>query len=184
MVFSANIDYKGLSKAFEKMPLIAAKELRFEMKKSTKALAIDAKNNHRFKSDSNRLENSIVDKVDESGLSGIVFLDENIASYGKYQHDGAKPHVIRPKNKGALFFLKGGQKFFVPKHARGEGGYLTEYWRDRKNEGAVVVAKGYVNHPGIKPDKFLNKALKRQEPFFYARISGAVKRILIAAGLK
>jgi hypothetical protein len=186
MQFTAEIDYKKLSKAFEKIPIVAAKELRTELNKSLRAIQIDARLHHRFSQapgHTGQLVRSVQQDVEQSGLSGKVWLEESVAPYGKYVHDGTKPHVIRPKNKAALFFVKGGQKWFVPKQAYGEGGYLREVWRDLKNAGANIVGKGYVNHPGTKPDPFLFQAFDRQKPYFLARVRGAAKRIFDAVGL-
>lgn len=184
MKFTAEIDYEKLSKAFEKIPLVAARELRIEINKGLRAVQVDARLHHDFKPHSGKLERSVQEDVESTGLSGKVWLEESIASYGKFVHDGTKPHQIRPKNKRALFFVKGGQSWFVPKEPWGEGGYLREYWRDLKNQGAKIVTKGYVNHPGTKPDKFLFEAFDRQKPFIMARIHGAIKRIFEAVGLK
>lgn len=158
MQFTASIDYEKLSKAFEKIPLVAARELRLELNKGLRAIQIDARLHHRFKPHSNQLEKSIQEDVSQSGLEGKVWLEESVASYGKYVHDGTKPHKIFPKNKKLLYFVS-------------------------KKEGHLIGKKG-VNHPGTSPDQFLYQAFARQKPFFLARINGAVKRIFEAAGLK
>jgi hypothetical protein len=182
VILKSNIDYKKLAEAFNRVPLVAGKQLRLALHTSFKAVQIDAKRNHRFKSKSNHLENSVSFEVAPAGLEAKVFLDEGVAKYGKYVHDGTDPHVIRPKG-GALSFVMGGKKFLVPKHARGEGGYLTEYWRKARDAGAVIVPKGYVNHPGTKPDKFLYQAAARNELTIVARINATVARIFKIAGL-
>lgn len=51
--------------------------------------------------------------------------------YAPYVHDGTRPHVIRPKRGKALRFVIGGQ---------------------------VVFAR-VVQHPGTRPNPFLNRAL-------------------------
>jgi hypothetical protein len=186
MQFTANIDYEKLSKAFEKIPLVAARELRSELNKGLRAIQIDARLHHRFKPHSNQLEKSIQEDVSPSGLEGKVWLEESVAKYGKWVHDGTPPHKIYPKNKAALAFVKGGTMFLVPKRSAlfNEFGNVKQYWKTAQEKGAVLVKKGYVNHPGTKEDKFLYQAFARQKPFFLARINGAVKRIFEAAGLK
>ena len=156
------LDYNKFSEAFNKIPIQAARELRKQMQDTTKAIVTDAKMHHRFKIKGGFLEKSIQKLIHPSGLSATVFLNEGVASYGKYVHDGTgiynggKPYPIKPKNKKML------------------------YW---KNASGKHFSKG-VMHNGIKPDRFLYEAGKRQEPYFIARINGAVKLIIEAAGLK
>ena len=52
--------------------------------------------------------------------------------YARYVNDGTSPHVIRPKTKQALRFKVGGR---------------------------VVYAR-VVNHPGTRPNPFLDRALR------------------------
>lgn len=161
MQFTANIDYAKLSKAFEKTPLAAARELRLELNKGLRAIQIDARLHHRFKTNTGKLERSIQEDVDGSGLSGKVWLEESVASYGKFVHDGTgtfaggSKYPIVPVNRKALFFVSNGQKNFAK---------------------AIM-------HPGIRKDQFLFQAFDRQKPFFMARIRGAVKRIFDSVGL-
>jgi hypothetical protein len=186
MQFTANIDYVKLSKAFEKIPLIASRELRSELNKGLRAIQIDARLHHRFKPHSGQLGKSILEDVSPSGLDGKVWLEESVAGYGKYVHDGTPPHKIFPKNKAALAFVKGGVQFIVPKRSMlyNEFGNVSRYWKTAQEKGAVLIKKGYVNHPGTKEDKFLFQAFAREKTFFLARIRGAAKRIFEAAGLK
>jgi hypothetical protein len=156
MQFTANIDYTKLSQAFAKIPIAAARELRSELNKGLRAIQVDARLHHKFKPHSGQLERSIQEDVEGSGLSGKVWLEESVAPYGKYQHDGTQEHFVKPINRKALYFVKSGQKFF--------------------SKGHMVS--------GIKKDEFLYKAFARQKPFFLARINGAVSRIFEAAGLK
>lgn len=179
MQFTANIDYLKLSKAFEKIPLIAGRELRLELKKDLKAVAIDARLHHDFRTKSGMLERSVQAQVDETGLSGKVFLDNGVASYGKYVHDGTKPHQIRPKNKGALHFVVGGRSVIVPKQR-------NKYWNIQaaNNPGTTFSWKGYVDHPGTKKDQFLFEAFAKQKPSIIAGINKTIDRIFKTAGLK
>lgn len=158
MQFTAHIDYEKLSKAFEKVPLAAAQELRIELNKGLRAIQVDARLHHGFKAHSGQLERSVQEDVDGSGLSGKVWLEESVASYGKFVHDGTKPHKIFPKNKKLLYFVS-------KKHGH-------------------LIGKSGIYHPGIKKDPFLFEAFSRQKPYFIARINAAVKRIFEAAGLK
>lgn len=164
MQFTAEIDYKKLSKAFEKIPIVAAKELRTELNKSLRAIQIDARLHHRFKPHSGKLVRSILQDVEQSGLEGKVWIEESISNYGKYVHDGTglygekgAKYPIRPKNKPLLYYVS-------------------------SKLGHLVGSKG-VMHPGTKPDQFLFQAFYRQKPYFLARVRGAAKRIFDAVGL-
>jgi hypothetical protein len=106
---------------------MAARELKKVMIASAKTIVTEARlqQNHRYKRKGGLLQRSTREEVDKSGLSAKVFLDEGIASYGKYVHEG---------------------------------------------------------HGSWMPDRFLYNVAKRQKPYFIARINGAVKRIIEAAG--
>ena len=178
MELKFKIDYAKLSLAFQKMPIESAKELRLALKKSLRDVAVDARLHHDFKTKSGQLERSVNAVVSENGLSGKVFLDEGVAPYGKYVHDGTRPHQIRPKNKSALHFVIGGRSVIVPKQK-------NSYWvgQAAANPQATFSWKGYVEHPGTKKDQFLYEALARQADKITATVQRAVKSILKAAGL-
>ena len=189
MELNVSIDYKAFAEAFNAFPIEAAKELREAMKKGAKAIARDAHLHHRFKTKSGRLENSIMELIKPDGLSGIVFINESKAGYGKFVHDGTEPHVIRAKNAKALYFVKGGTGFMVPKVPHKVPSWMIKsgevgnnMWGNGKASPANMKwsQKGYVNHPGTKPDRFLYQAAARQEPYFIARINGAIKRVIEA----
>ena len=162
MEMTFKLDYSKFSEAFNKIPVVASRELRKSMQDSTQAIVTVAKTRHKFKSKRGMLERSIQKIIDPSGLSSKVFLNEGVASYGKYVHDGTgiynggKPYPIKPKNKKML------------------------YW---KNASGKHFSKGVMNN-GIKPDRFLYEAAEAQKPFFIARIKGSINRIIEAAGLK
>lgn len=63
-----------------------------------------------------------------AGRTGVV---KATAKYAAFVHEGTKPHVIRPKNKRALFW-----------------------------PGAVQPAKA-VRHPGTRPNPFFTRALEK-----------------------
>lgn len=179
------IDYKAFSKAFNAFPIEAAKELRLEMKGASKAVMQDAKLHHRFKRKSGMLDRSINYTISESGLSSEVFLDDGVASYGKWVHDGTPPHIIRAKGQKALMFVMGGVKFMVPKTPHKVPGWMIKAGMVGGGDSKTKWSqKGFVNHPGTKPDKFLYQAAGRQKPYFIARINGAINRVIEAAGLK
>lgn len=65
------------------------------------------------------LSRSITSKVEESGASivGIVGTNSGTVPYAAIHEFGGrtKPHVIMPKNKQALKFIKGGKTIFAKK---------------------------------------------------------------------
>ena len=82
------IDSSKLLKALEIAPREVEKELRVEMKHQMAQVQALARRNHRYKTDTGFLERSVKSKVDK--LSGTTFLDDGIADYGKYIHEGFK----------------------------------------------------------------------------------------------
>jgi hypothetical protein len=172
------IDYEKLSREFERLPEESGKELRQTLKKSLRDVAIDARLHHDFKTQSGQLERSVQAVVSDTGLSGKVFLDEGVAKYGKWVHEGTRPHKIYPKNKSALHFVIGGKSVIVPKQK-------NKYWQGQvaSNPNATFSWKGFVNHPGTKKDQFLYEALERQSSKIIDRVQKAVKNIIKNAGL-
>ena len=154
---SCKIDASKLFSAFMQVPLLAARELRTELKESLRVVQVDAKLHHEFKSHTHNLENSVVTQVTGDGLQGRVVLAQNRAPYAAAVHNGSRPHRIEPKSKKALHWIAGGNEFFS--------------------------SKG-INHPGYKGDPFLFDSLKRQWPYIMARIRGATNRVFQMAGLK
>ena len=67
---------------------------------------------------------------------------------------GTKPHKIAPRRAGALFFFwtKVGIYTVVPK----AGGFKTHM-----AGGKLWIGKGFVQHPGTKPNPFPSRALAR-----------------------
>ena len=76
------------------------------------------------------LQNSIGWRA-ESDTKAVVFAE---AEYVPFVEFGTKPHVIRPKDRKALFFVKNGKKIFAKK----------------------------VNHPGSKPYPFFYVDLEKR----------------------
>ena len=55
------------------------------------------------------------------------------AKYGKFVHDGTRPHIIKPKNASVLFFEIGNRKVFAKE----------------------------VHHPGTRARPFLREAIEQ-----------------------
>lgn len=97
---------------------------------SRRVLAIHGKARTLCPVDTGRLRSSIRYSiaVEPKGLVGVVGTD---VIYAGWVHEGTKPHIIKPKNKKALF------------------------WK-----GAAHPVRGPVNHPGTTGKPFLVDALK------------------------
>jgi len=78
---------------------------------------------------------------------------------GRYILEGTKPHRIVAKRAKALFFYwpKVGMNTLVPR----KGWYMTG---PDDRAGLFFIGKGYVNHPGTKPNKFMSRAYRRWLP--------------------
>lgn len=77
---------------------------------------------------------------------------------GSYITEGTKAHIIAARNAGALrfFWPKVGMLTFVPKN----GGFPTHV----NANGDLIIGKGFVNHPGTKPNKFNERAFDKWYP--------------------
>ena len=98
------------------------------------------------------------------GIEAEFFLRSNAYGFegsrpdplGKWIIFGTKPHIIKAKKANALYFFwpKIGRFTIVPKDATGKGGYVNA-------AGKFVIRKGYVNHPGTKPNDYFGRAYSR-----------------------
>jgi hypothetical protein len=183
MQLSMHVDSKKLEAALNKAGNTISPVLRLGMVKSTNMIRNYARKHHKFVSKSNRLEGSIRAIVHPSGLYGEILLDEGVAKYGKYQHDGTRPHEIRAKGKQALHFVSGGSSWFVPKKPYIGNGIKNPFWLKLREQGANVSFKGHVNHPGVKKDQFLYKALELKTPQVQKTLEEAVQSAYEKAGL-
>lgn len=102
-----------------------------------------------------------------TGNNGVGFKILTPSPLVNFIVKGTRPHIIRAKNAGALYFFWGkvGAFTVVPK----SGGFST-HWR----EGKLWIGKGYVNHPGTDPNDFIKRSYNRWWPkakTYFARIS-------------
>jgi hypothetical protein len=81
----------------------------------------------------------------------VGFTTSSMQPLGKWIVGGTRPHIIRPRHKGALYFFWGkvGMYTVVPKG----GGFKTHV-----SGGKFWIGKGYVNHPGTKPNDYIERA--------------------------
>lgn len=182
MKLTFKVDTKEFEKAMKAAPVEVCKELYVAVGTSLRNVAGEAKRVHKFHTKSGQLARSIIYEVRPDGLYGEARLEESIAAYGKYQHDGTRPHIIRASEKAALHFVKNGVPWFVPKRPT-INGKKNRYWAKVQSEGGNVSWKGYVNHPGIQADPFLYNAFFRQRPAIEKRITKAIESAYRKAGV-
>lgn len=91
------------------------------------------------------------------GTGSIGFTVTTPQPLGTFIIRGTKPHRIAARRAKALFFhwARIGANVVVPK-----GGGFSTHWR----AGNLWIGKGYVNHPGTKPNKFEGRAYRRWIP--------------------
>jgi hypothetical protein len=78
------IDDTKIKLMLRNMPEELNSALRKTMKQSCADIQEDARRYHRYQTHTGQLENSVRTKVSQSGLTGQVYLDSDIAYYGKY----------------------------------------------------------------------------------------------------
>lgn len=64
--------------------------LRKELKYQLSEVQLEARKTHRYQTHTSMLEKSVTMEVQENGLVGEVGLDESIAYYGPFVHDGQR----------------------------------------------------------------------------------------------
>ena len=98
--------------------------VRIEFRKQLRVIQREARKTHDFKSRQGNLERSIEAKiVNEEPLTGEVFINEAVAPYGTFVHEGTgvygpkkKPYFVKPSEKKALRWSKGDKFFFSKGH--------------------------------------------------------------------
>ena len=183
MQLTVKVDSKALEKALLAAPKQVHDELYAALAISLRSVTTTAEAIHKYKTKSGQLSRSILYNVEADGMSGATRLDSGVAPYGKYQHDGSKPHEIRAKDSKALHFVMGGKNWFVPKKPYIGPKIKNPFWLKLSKEGVNVSFKGHVDHPGIKPDQFLYRAFNRNKDAIVKRIEAALASAYRKAGL-
>jgi len=149
--------------AFCKAPMSVAKTLRTNLNVAMLDVERQARRNHRFHSKSGQANRSIMHEVTSDGLEGRAYINDGVAKYTKYQHEGTglygamrRAYKVKPKTRKALYWVSDGEKNF--------------------SQGVTIR--------GIRPDHFLYRAFAAQKPYVLARMRGAVSAALNMAGLK
>lgn len=108
------------------------KRLRQAIRASAREVQEEAQRTHRFTSRSGQLERAIDVRM-IGDKTAEVYIDNNLAPYGPFVHEGTRAHYIFPKEKQSLRWVpSGGNGFAFAKR---------------------------VFHRGTQPDQFLYEAL-------------------------
>lgn len=114
-----------------------------------------------------RLLSQIVGKVESFGTDDVKIKAHSPQRYAIYQEKGAKPHVIRPIERQAMFWVR----YSTPKNRltiKSPAGKSTEI-------GATFTFhRGVINHPGNPAQPFLGPAAEKVHP----RLIQALHRIV------
>jgi len=156
------LDARAFLQAAERAPEETAWQMRQALREACHAVKRTAQTEHKFKSHTGNLEQSVVYRTNAKKMSGTIYLDSRIAPYGVYVHEPTgiyKPHGdfydIYPKNKRFLRWVKDNHVFFS-KHVR---------------------------HPGSDKDQFLYEAAEKNREKINEIFARRMENALRAAGL-
>lgn len=155
-----------LISAFQKSPQTTTRNMMLAMQVVLRNITELAKARHKFISRSGNLEHSIKYRVIPGTLSGEAYLDEGIAKYGPFQHEGTGLHG--PNQRYIEIFPKAGKALRWP--APGGGGF--------------IFAKKVLKNPGVEGDQFLYKAGEAVRPTINAVFNRYANRAIKEAGLE
>lgn len=123
------------------------KRLRQAIRASAREVQEEAQRTHRFTSRSGQLERAIDVRM-IGDKTAEVYIDNNLAPYGPFVHEGTRAHYIFPKEKQSLRWVpSGGNGFAFAKR---------------------------VFHRGTQPDKFLYEALDNSREAVHDIFSKAI----------
>lgn len=148
MRIDLKIDSSKLLGALQKFPAQAFANVNDALGISAREIQMRARETHRFITRTGHLEASITTRHRPERLRSEVGLDDGVAIYGKFVHDGTKPHIIRAKNGKALRWPSGGKFAF----------------------------RRMVRHPGTRPDKFIVDAGKALVAATAKRVDQAIEK--------
>ena len=123
------------------------KRLRQAIRASAREVQEEAQRTHRFTSRTGQLERAIDVRM-IGDKTAEVYIDNNVAPYGPFVHEGTRAHEIFPKGKQ------------VPR------------WVPNGGNGFVFAKR--VFHRGTKPDQFLYEALDNSREAVHDMFSKAV----------
>lgn len=88
------------------------KRLRQAIRASAREVQEEAQRTHRFTSKSGQLERAIDVRM-ISDKTAEVYIDNDVAYYGPFVHEGTRAHYIFPKEKQSLRWVPSGGNGFV-----------------------------------------------------------------------
>jgi hypothetical protein len=142
---SMNISNAAL-KSLNSDPL-KADHVRFVFRDGLNEMADSARQNHRFKTRTGRLEQNTYGKLTKDyPLQGEVAIQKDVR-YGFHIHEGTGPRYIKPVNVKALRWASGGK---------------------------FIFSKGHRLINGIKPDPFVKNAVIGGLPKFEKQLTNAI----------
>lgn len=103
----------------------------------------------------------------------VGFTTSSKQPLGTFITQGTKPHRIAPRIANALYFFwpKVGAFTVVPKGGGGPTGMVG---------GKFWIGKGYVNHPGTKPNNYIERAYTRWERDLNKEIKRVSRKVTIS----
>jgi hypothetical protein len=108
-------------------------------------------------------------------IENAAYLVLNTVPYVGLLDTGSKPHEIRAKNKQALFFKWNGVPTFVPLRYPAARQFWDELGLAKK---AIIIKKGYVNHPGTKGRPFIKQVKEETQRYMERRVVARFKDLL------
>lgn len=145
MKVSVKADFSKLVKAFEAAPEETRAAVRLQVKAAARDIQEYAREHHKFVTRSGAAERSIM--MHAEGSTATVYLGSDVAVY---QHEGTPPHIIQPRNRLALRFVRKGDFVFCKR----------------------------VHHPGIQADPYLFDAAEHERARIQSRFADAIEDVL------
>jgi hypothetical protein len=87
-MIAVQIDMTDLQKIFSKIPDAIVRSVAKEMKNQVTEVQREARKTHRFETHTGMLEKSVQTEILDNGLTGEIYLEDSIADYGVYVHEG------------------------------------------------------------------------------------------------
>ncbi len=112
------VESKSLIQKFRDLGQSAHAELKLALQESGRIVRDRARTHHRYKKRSGALERATRYRFRSTRDGGYVnvFIDEGIAPYGRWVHNGVPPHLIKARRARNLKFYweRMGKKFLGP----------------------------------------------------------------------
>lgn len=87
-MISVKIDTSDIKQKFSDLPSALLDSIRIEMKNQITKVQETARKNHRYQTHTRKLEESVQTRILKDGLIGQIYLENSIADYGVYVHEG------------------------------------------------------------------------------------------------